>query len=173
MVGQRCTKGQPNPPTAGRFADSLWDRFVAQLNIQQPTRNIQYSRKDNAALRFTRVETAKKKMSGSTSRGGQWIFLVGYWKFLVGCWILKKWFLSNDGSGSWKKPAKRLAPCGDGWPMMHQGPIQPPDGWPFCRLPLAPFRRQLNIQQPTRNFQSSRKENAALRLHVSKQPRRI
>jgi len=120
-------RSNPIPPTAGRFADSLWDRFVAQLNIQQPTRNIQYARKENASLRFTRVETAKKKMSGNTSRVGYWIFLVGYWKFLVGCWILKKWFLSNDRSGSWKKsPAKRLAPCGYGWPTMHQGPTQSP-----------------------------------------------
>jgi hypothetical protein len=83
MVGQRCTKGQSNPLTAGRCADFPWDRFVTQLNIQQPTRNIQCSRKEKATLRLTRVETAKKKMSGNTSR-------VGYWIFLVGCWILKK-----------------------------------------------------------------------------------
>ena len=100
-----ATRANPLPLTAGRFADSPWDRFVTQLNIQQPTRNIQCSRKENSALRFTRVETAKKNKSGSTSR-------VGCWKFLVGCWILKKWFLSNYGSGLWKKPAKRQAPGG-------------------------------------------------------------
>jgi hypothetical protein len=36
-----------------------------------------------------------------------------------------------------------------GWPMMHQGPIQSPDGWPFFRLPLGSFRR--TAEYPTAN----------------------
>jgi hypothetical protein len=33
--------------------------------------------------------------------------------------------------------------------MMHQGPIQSPDGWPFCRLPLGSFRH--TAEYPTAN----------------------
>jgi len=101
---------------------------------EYPTANTEYPMFKERECRpaFTRVESAKKKMSRSTSHGGQWIFLVGYWKFLVGCWILKKWFLSNDGAGAWNAACKTASPVRHGWLTTRQDQPAVPDGWPLC-----------------------------------------